>query len=393
MAAGEERGTRLGAASARLIAGQVCVHATMAGTRMAAPLLALDQGYNKLAVGFLVALFALGQVFLSLPAGRFADRHGFKRPVGWSVCAACAGVGLAVLWPVYGVLCVSAFLSGAAIAGSSIALQRHLGKLAKTPAELKKVFSWVSMAPAAANAVGPAIAGVTIDLAGYRAALFVLAAMPLATWLLARTEREVAGDHASTARQGTAWDLLRQRGVRPLLLMNFFVSASWDLHGFMVPILGHERQLQASVIGTIMAAFAIGAAASRLAMPVIARRIRAWMFVSGAVASAGLLLLVYPFTHSAVTMGFCSTLMGMALGCVQPMVMSLLYQLTPPHRRGEVLAIRLIMINASSVSMPLLLGATSAVMGVSVVFWAMGFVAAAGSAFGRLLRGVGEGTH
>jgi hypothetical protein len=43
---------------ARLIVGQVCLHACMAGMRMAAPLLALREGYSELAVGVLLALFA-----------------------------------------------------------------------------------------------------------------------------------------------------------------------------------------------------------------------------------------------------------------------------------------------------------------------------------------------
>jgi hypothetical protein len=52
----------------RLVAGQVCIHACMAGMRMAAPLWALQQGYGPLAVGCLLALFSLSQVFLALPA-------------------------------------------------------------------------------------------------------------------------------------------------------------------------------------------------------------------------------------------------------------------------------------------------------------------------------------
>ncbi|MBF9266848.1 MFS transporter, partial [Paracidovorax cattleyae] len=72
-------------ALARLIAGQICIHASMTGMRLAAPLLALREGYSAAAVGALLALFALTQVFLSLPAGRYADRHGLKRPVGWAV--------------------------------------------------------------------------------------------------------------------------------------------------------------------------------------------------------------------------------------------------------------------------------------------------------------------
>ena len=82
---------------ARLIAGQICVHGSMAGMRLAAPLLALREGYSAAAVGLLVALFALTQVFLALPAGRYADRHGLKRPLGFSVIASVIGAGAAGL--------------------------------------------------------------------------------------------------------------------------------------------------------------------------------------------------------------------------------------------------------------------------------------------------------
>jgi len=43
----------------RLVAAQVCVHSAMTGPRLAAPLLALKQGYRAAAVGLLLALYAL----------------------------------------------------------------------------------------------------------------------------------------------------------------------------------------------------------------------------------------------------------------------------------------------------------------------------------------------
>ena len=98
----------------RLIAGHVFLHACMAGTRMAAPLLALHQGYSPLAVGVLLALFSLTQVFLALPAGRYADQYGLKRPVGLAVASATVGAGLAVAFPVFPVLCFSALMTGGA---------------------------------------------------------------------------------------------------------------------------------------------------------------------------------------------------------------------------------------------------------------------------------------
>src|SRR5690606_26408127 len=241
---------------ARLIIGQVFIHASMAGMRMAAPLLALRDGYSPLAVGVLLALFALTQIFLALPAGRYADRHGLKRPVAWSVGAATLGAGLAVAFPMFPVLCVSALLTGGATGASVIALQRHVGRAAQGPTQLKQVFSWLSIGPAFSNFIGPFAAGLLIDHAGYRAAFLLLALLPLAAWWWIRQARELPQPQApATGVRTRAWDLWREPMFRRLMLVNWFLASAWDVHTFVVPVLGHERGLSASVIGTILGAF------------------------------------------------------------------------------------------------------------------------------------------
>ncbi|MES2946659.1 MAG: MFS transporter, partial [Pseudomonadota bacterium] len=147
---------------ARLILAQICLHACMAGTRLAAPLLALREGYSPAAVGVLLALFALASVFLALPAGRFADRHGLKRPIGFSVLAAVMGAGVAVVFPVFPVLCFAALMTGGATGAAVISLQRHVGRAASGVLQLRQVFSWLSIGPAVSNFLGPFTAGLLI---------------------------------------------------------------------------------------------------------------------------------------------------------------------------------------------------------------------------------------
>jgi MFS family permease len=371
------------AALLRLIGAQISIHACMTGMRMATPLLALREGYSAAAVGFLLALFALTQVFLSLPAGRYADRHGLKRPLALSVGAAVLGAGAAAAFPLYPVLCAAALLTGGASGAAIIALQRHVGRSAHDKTQLRKVFSWLAIGPAVSNFLGPFAAGLLIDYAGgqaastigFRAAFVLLALLPLAAWLLSRTVQETPQDAApAAAKQATAWDLFQNRGFRRLLLMNWALSSCWDVHTFVVPILGHERGLSASVIGSILGAFAIAAAAIRLLVPLLSERISEWQVVFTAMVLASLLFMLYPLMPGAWSMGACSVLLGLVLGSVQPMVMSMIHQITPPHRHGEALGLRMMAINGSSVVMPMLFGTLGTVVGVSALFWAVGAV-------------------
>ena len=377
---------------ARLIAGHVCIHASMAGMRMAAPLLALREGFSPLAVGLLLSLFALTQVFLSLPAGRFADRHGLKRPVGMSVLAAAFGAGLAVAFPVFPVLCLSAMMTGGATGVASLSLQRHVGRAAKNPTELKQVFSWLSIGPAISNFLGPLSAGLLIDhagiwlggqaadLNGFRSAFLLMAMLPLCTWLWVRHTVELpALVPPANAKSAKAWDLMREPMMRRLMLVNWLLSSCWDVHTFVVPVIGHEHDFSASVIGAILGAFAISATVVRVVMPLFAEKLREWMVVSVAMAFTAVLFAIYPMMNTPMTMGFCSVLLGLALGSVQPMIMSTLHQITPEARHGEALGLRLMAINGSSVVMPMLFGTAGAVVGVSVVFWFVGAAVGLGS--------------
>ncbi len=374
-------------ALAHLIAGQVCLHACMAGMRLAAPLLALRAGYSALAVGFLLALFALTQVFLALPAGRYADRHGLKRPVGLSVVAASFGAASAFVFPVFPVLCLSALLTGGATGVAALSLQRHVGRAAKGADELKRVFSWLAIGPAVSNFFGPLAAGLLIDHGGFRAAFFLLMLLPLVAWWWVRQTVElplVTPMPGAASRR--AWDLLLEPRMKRLMLVNWLLSSCWDVHTFVVPVLGHERGLSASVIGSILGAFALAATAVRLLMPLFASRMREWAVIAAAMTATALLFAVYPFMHSALAMGATSVLLGFALGSVQPMIMSTLHQITPVERHGEALGLRLMAINVSSVAMPVLFGTVGAIVGVSVVFWFVGTAVGAGSRFAWQLR-------
>src|SRR5690606_12560603 len=79
----------------------------------------------------------------------------------------------------------------------------------------------------------------------------------------------------------------------------------------------------------------------------------------------GIVCALYPLAPDPWLMGLCAFGLGLTLGSVQPMVMSMLHHVTPDGRHGEALALRSMAINTSSTLMPLVFGATGAVMGAA----------------------------
>ena len=383
---------RMTAASRTLLAliiGQICLHSCMAGVRMAAPLQMLRQNHSAWAVGILMGLFAAAPVVLALQAGRLADRHGYHRPMQVAVLLTMTGGVFALLstvWPTVGfwVLCLAAVFTGAGANVGLIAIQRTAGRSAQDANALRRVFSWLGLAPALSNVVGPVLAGTLIDAGGFRLAFAVLLSLPLfGLWWARQVPVERLPARPAGQRGRSAWGLLRTPGLRRLLLVNWLLSASWDVHTFVVPILGHERHLSASAIGVVLGLFAAAVALVRLAIPVLAQRLSESQVLVGAMLCTGAVFSVYPLVHSAWLMCVCAVLLGLALGSVQPMIMTTLHQLTPHERHGEAIALRSMTINFSSAVMPLMFGLAGAALGAATLFWVMGAAVTLGSVQAR----------
>jgi MFS family permease len=378
-----------GRALLALIGGQIALHSCMAGIRMAAPLAALREGHEAWAVGVLLGLFAAAPIALALFAGRLADKYGYHRPIRVAVSLTVTGGVCAVSATFlqqgqFVVLCVAALLTGAGANFGLIAIQRSAGRMAHDPTELKRIFSWLGLAPALSNVVGPILAGTLIDAGGFRLAFIALAVLPLASLVWARfVPVEPRAAAAASARRPSSWDLLKDPGFSRLLLVNWLLSSSWDVHSFLVPILGHERGFSASAIGLILGAFATAVTGIRLAIPLLAHRLREAQVLVGAMLMCGVVFALYPLAHTAWVMGLYAIVLGLALGSVQPMIMTTLHQITPAARHGEAIALRSMAINLSSAVMPLAFGLAGATLGASALFWMMGAAVASGSLAAR----------
>jgi MFS family permease len=365
----------------------------MAGLRMAAPLQLLREGHSAWFVGLVLALFAAAPVFTALAAGRLADRYGYHRPVYLSVALSVLGGLLAVASTLVAsdvahvtLLCVAAMAMGAGANTGMLTIQRTAGLTARDSTERVRVFSWLGVAPSFANVIGPVATGFMIDAYGFRAAFILLLLMPVATLLTARRVPHIQAAGTTTKEPGsTAWDLLQSPGMKRLLVVNWLLSMCWDVHTFAVPVLGHERGFSASTIGLVLGSFTLSVTGVRLLLPLLAHRLNEATVLHAGMLGTAVLFGLYPLAPNAWAMGACAVCLGVTLGSVQPMVLSMLHHITPEHRHGEALALRSMALNVSSTLMPMVFGASGALVGAALLFWTVGGAVGAGSWLARRL--------
>lgn len=392
-AADAPRAPNLRAALPAVVGSLICVHAAMAATRVTASLLVLHLGYPEWIVGVLLSLFAVAPIGLSLWAGRLADRHGLHRPLSIGVAIGFVGALVAVVTQHPVALAFAALATGGAVAVAAVGIQREAGLMARDPSDLKRVFSWIALGPAVSNALAPVVVGLLIDHVGYRAGFIFAAMLPLVAWWFGRRVPRFAiepgrlVEEDSQGRPRGALSLLRVTPLRQLLLVNLALSSCWDAHSFAVPVLGHARGFSASSIGLILGAFAVAATVVRLAISRWADHLDEKRALRWAMTLATVTCAAYYWLPGVAGMMLGSALLGLALGSVQPMILSMLHQVTPGDRHGQALGLRMLATNAATIVMPAGFGALAAATGPAAPLWLMGsLVLAAQMPAARIVR-------
>lgn len=369
-----------------VIALTVLSHTGFVGSRVVVSLYAIHQEASPFTIGVLLSLYALVPMLLAVAAGRMVDRVGVLRPMAWSGAALTAGLALPFAWPSLDSLFVAATVIGTSFMFYHVALNHIVGSMGD-PADRAVNFSWFALGFSVGGFCGPLIAGFAIDATSHRAAFLLLAAFPAAGVALLYWKRHgLPAGHGQSpvAGERNLMDLLREPRLRAAFIASALLAMGWDLYTFVMPIYGSRAGLSASTIGIVMGSFAAATFAVRLLMPALARRVKEWSVVASALAISGIAYSLFPFFERVGPLMALSFLLGIGLGCAQPMIMSLLYAASPPGRQGEVVGVRTTLLNASHTLLPLAFGALGAALGMGPVFWSMSTLLVSGSVFTRL---------
>jgi MFS family permease len=359
-------------------------HLSFVGSRMTTSLFALWLGASEVTVGVCMSLFAALPMLLAVAAGRLIDRTGPQRPLAAAFAALACGNALPFFFPVLEALYLSSTLIGTAFMLVHIAMNSVIG--AHGSAERRAVnFSWLALGFSISGSLGPIIAGLAIDQVGHARAFFVLALFPaLGLLLLLARRRPLPQPERLSAPPGSGvFDLFRIPGLRNTFIVSGLLAMGWDLYSFLIPLYGARLGFPAATIGTIMATFALATFVIRLGMPLLIRRLRSKQVIFMAMGVAGSCYVLFPFVESLPLLMALSFVLGLGLGCAQPIIMSLLYEASPPGRQGEAVGVRTTMLNASHTVIPLASGAISAAVGMNPAFWVLAVFLLSGAWFAR----------
>jgi len=351
---------------------------------MTTALFALQLGGSELTVGILMALFALLPMLLSVSAGRLIDRVGPRTPLLISFLVLTLGAALPFAAPRLATLYFSCTLVGTAFMVIHIAMNSVFGAYG-TPEQRAVNFSWLALGFSISNSLGPLVAGFAIDHLGHAQAMLALGAFPVVAGILVwgRKRPLPRPEPVAAGRRSGVLELLRIPQLRSTFMVSVLLAMGWDLYTFLTPLYGTRLGLAATTIGVIMSTFALATFAVRLTMPLLVKRLRQWVVMSSALAVAGAAYVLFPLVSSVPSLMALSFVLGLGLGCAQPIIMSLLYEASPPGRQGETVGLRTSLLNGSHTFIPLASGALSAAAGMAPAYWLLAALLLGGAWFAR----------
>ena len=340
-----------------------------------APLLAGALEAPPATIGVVISAAFLFPFFLAIPAGSLVDAVGPKPMllVGTALLAlAPAWVAVAPSLPSLIAVQVAAGLGQliAVVAAQSLVASLGEGR------EREGNFGWYGAFVSGGQLAGPVLAGVLVDLTGFRAAYLVAAlaaAAGVATFAVLRApgRRSDAASRrrAAFVRPGTLLAIARL----PTAQVSLWVSGT-----VMIVLIGHNSFLPAFLDGLAIPASVIGvvisarSAASVLIRPFMAATVRAFggrlrtFLVTIAASAAGVAGIAAAPNLAALLAS--SLLLGLAVGVAQPLTMVAMVEEVAVASHGVAFGTRITANRLVQFVAPLAMGLVAQALGYAAMF-------------------------
>ncbi len=198
-------------------------------------------------------------------------------------------------------------------------------------------------------------------------ALFVALPIPMMLW---RPHALPGGSRKSSGAEGrkSVLDLWRIPPLRATFIAGGIIGSAQDLFQFYMPVYGHSVGLSASAIGMVLGMVALAAFVIRAAIPFLVKRLTEATILLSAIFIAASAYLLLPFFVNAYALAAIAFVLGLGVGCAQPMIMSLLYVLAPQGRTAEAIGLYKTLRSVTHVVIPVFFGSVGSAFGFQTVF-------------------------
>jgi predicted MFS family arabinose efflux permease len=261
-----------------------------------------------------------------------------------------------------------------------VAIHNLIGAYAEGQARTRN-FATFSLGASVAAFIGPSLTGFAIDGAGFRAAQLVLAtaavvpAIALVAYPALIPSRQA--HHPPEPGSGSL-SMLGNSELRRTLIMSGVTLTGIELFTFYFPVYGRSIGLSASAIGMVMSTYAAAAFLVRLGMQRAVRALGEVGVLTLSLFVAGATYLLVPLVREIPLLAGVAFLLGIGLGCAQPLTILLTYNHAPAGRSGEALGMRIMVNKLTQIAVPLIFGGLGSAFGLLPVFWADGAFLLAG---------------
>lgn len=345
-------------------------HAGFGGSRVVVALYALDLGASQFTIGVLMALYALCPMLFAVSIGKLADRVGPRLPMTLGTVGVALALLLPPMFPGMVTLYLSALLLGTSFHFFFVTVTGIAGGIGGVENRSRN-YALVSLGFSAAGFVGPMAAGFSIDYLGHLPTFLVLATftvIPILFLLFRAGFLPKAVKHEGDSAKNSALDLWRIPKLRNTFIASGIISSAWDLFQFYMPVYGHSIGLSASAIGMVLGAFALATFVIRIVLPRLVQRSSEAEILTYSIFVAAGAFALFPFFHAAYALAAIAFLLGLGVGCGQPMSMSLIYTLSPLGRVAESAGLRVTVNNFAHLVIPLAFGSIGMAFGFYPVF-------------------------
>ena len=346
------------------------IHVCYMGSKVVVSLFALNLGASQATVGILAACYAVIPLLLGVYSGRLADTRGMRLPLVIGAIATELALLVGFGWREVPGLFAVAMLMGLGFVFHNVSIQTLAGAISQ-PDHRTRNFAWLSMGYSLSTLSGPLFAGISIDHWGHANTFAFFAVAPLVALALLAFKGNVMRPRKAPAQAaaGTALDLLRDPPLRRLIIISGLTVASSELFAFYVPVFTHQAGLSATATGVILGSYALAIFVTRFFLGSLVRVLKPNQIMFGFLLFGACAFAVFPLTHNLYVLIAVAFMIGIGMGCTQPLLMSTSYEKSPPGRAGEVTGLRLTANNIARVTMPLAAGMLGAVLGAAPVFW------------------------